>query len=118
MNKLNALLLQVQERPEEISFSAVIEAIDESYDFTPTGFKNGYTYNEAGQNNGSCKVFALAQLHNLSAVETLSLFGDFYRVDVLAHPEKEDHQNIRNFIKFGWSGISFEGEALTQKTNG
>ncbi|WP_228411668.1 HopJ type III effector protein [Chryseobacterium sp.] len=23
-----------------------------------------------------------------------------------------DHQNIRNFMEFGWDGISFEGEAL------
>lgn len=115
MNKLDTLLHQLRENPKAINFSTVIETIDEAYDFTPTGFKNGHTYNEENQNNGSCKVFAFAQLYDLSATETLNLFGDYYRVDVLEHPEKKDHQNIRNFIKFGWSGISFEGKALSEK---
>jgi hypothetical protein len=115
MNKLEALLAQIKGNSESISFQAVIETIDESYTFTPTGFKNGYTYNEAGQNNGSCKVFSFAQMNNLSASETLNLFGDYYRIDVLDHPEKDDHANIRNFIKFGWSGIEFENAALIEK---
>jgi HopJ type III effector protein len=34
-------------------------------------------------------------------------------VDVLENPEATNHQNIRNFMKTGWAGISFEGTALT-----
>jgi hypothetical protein len=34
---------------------------------------------------------------------------------VLKHPEATDHQNIRNFMKTGWEGIRFEGEALKAK---
>lgn len=100
---------------EDIHFSDVIEFIDEHYSFTPTAFKNGETYNEANQNNGSCKIFAFAQMENLNQDETLSLFGDFYTKDVLENPEGNDHQNIRNFMKFGWEGIEFEGIALVKK---
>jgi len=109
------LLEQLEKAPETINFKEVIAYIDENYDFTPTKFTNGNTTNEANQNNGSCKVFSFAQLKNLSKEQTLSLFGEFYREDVLNNPDGTDHQNIRNFIKFGWDGISFDGEALKKK---
>jgi hypothetical protein len=109
------LLEQLKNSPETIQFKDVIAHIDENYDFTPTKFKNGNTVNEANQNNGSCKVFSFAKLNELSKEDTLKLFGEFYREDVLKNPEGTDHQNIRNFMEFGWSGISFEGEALTKK---
>lgn len=51
-------------------------------------------------------------MNNLSEKDTLALFGDFYRNDVLQNPEGEDHQNIRNFIKYGWNGIQFTEDAL------
>ncbi|WP_136666649.1 HopJ type III effector protein [Flavobacterium sp. H122] len=98
-----------------VFFQEVIAFIDENYDFTPTAFKNGNQYNEAGQNNGSCKVFAFAQLQDLSKEETLSLFCEYYQ-DVLKTPEAVDHQNIRNFMQFSWEGISFEGEPLLLKS--
>lgn len=106
------LLDKIKNKPEEVSFQEVIAYIDENYTFTPTKFTNGEVVNEENQNNGSCKIFSFAKKQGLSVEQTLHLFGDYYRVDVLQHPENEDHQNIRNFIKFGWEGISFEGEAL------
>ncbi|QBO58542.1 HopJ type III effector protein [Chryseobacterium salivictor] len=109
------LLEHIKNTPETIGFKEVIAYIDEHYNFTPTQFKNGNTINEGNQNNGSCKVFSFAKLNDLSKEETLSLFGDFYRNDVLENPEGTDHQNIRNFMEFGWEGISFEGEALKKK---
>lgn len=109
------LFEQLENTPQEIQFKEVIAFIDEHYDFTPTKFINGNTVNEADQNNGSCKVFSFAKLNDLSKEETLSLFGAFYREDVLKNPEGKDHQNIRNFIEFGWDGISFEGKALMRK---
>lgn len=108
-------LQQLVQNPENIMFNDVISFIDERYDFTPTKFTNGNTVNEADKNNGSCKVFSFAKLNDLSKDETLTLFGDFYRNDVLKNPTGSDHQNIRNFMQFGWDGISFEGEALKQK---
>jgi len=107
---------QLEKAPHEIQFKDVIAFIDAHYDFTSTGFTNGNTVNEADQNNGSCKVFSFAKLNALSKDETLALFGDFYRTDVLQNPEGDDHQNIRNFIEFGWDGISFEGEALKRRS--
>jgi hypothetical protein len=56
--------------------------------------------------------FFVAKLNGLSKEETLACFGAFYRNDVLQNPEGTDHQNIRNFIEFGWDGIEFEGQAL------
>jgi hypothetical protein len=109
------LLEQLKNNPETIQFKEVIAYIDENYDFTPSSIKNGDTVNEAGQNNGSCKVFSFAKLQGFSKDQTLSLFGEFYREDVLKNPEAADHQNIRNFMRYGWDGISFEGESLQQK---
>ena len=106
------LLTQLKTSPETIDFKEVITYIDEHYDFTPTKFTNGNTVNEAGENYGSCKIFSFAKLNKLSKEETLALFGDFYRTEVLKNPEGSDHQNIRNFQQFGWDGISFDGEAL------
>ncbi|WP_153394452.1 HopJ type III effector protein [Chryseobacterium vaccae] len=105
----------VKNNPESIQFKEVIAYIDEHYDFTPTAFKNGNTMNEAGQNNSSCKVFSFAKLQKLSKEQTLPLFAEFYKEDVLKNPEGTDHQNIRNFMEYGWDGIVFEGEALKEK---
>lgn len=112
---LNTFLAQLTKSPETIQFQDSIATIDSHYDFTPTAFRNGELHNAAGQNSGSCKLFSFAQLHQLTQEQTLACFGDYYRVDVLQHPDATDHQNIRNFIKFGWSGIHFEGQALTVK---
>jgi len=109
------ILEQLKNSPESIHFKEVIAYIDDHYNFTPTKFKNGNTANEADQNNGSCKVFSFAKLNDLSKQDTLNLFGEFYREDVLKNPDGSDHQNIRNFMEFGWDGISFESEALTKK---
>ncbi len=109
------LLDKIHNSPESISFAEVIAHIDANFVFSPTRFINGSAINEAGQNNGSCKVLSFAQLNNLTVDQTLSLFGDYYRVDVLGNPEGTDHQNIRNFMKFGWGGIKFDGVALSQK---
>lgn len=109
------LLDKIKQDANSISFAEVIAYIEEKYEFIPTQFSNGAITNEAGQNNGSCKIFYFAKLQHLSPVETLSLFGDYYRVDVLGKPEGIDHQNIRNFMQTGWDGIQFEGEVLRLK---
>lgn len=109
------ILDQLKTSPETIDFKEVIAFIDGNYSFTPTRFKNGNTVNKADENNGSCKLFSFAKLNDLSKEETLALFGDFYRTDVLKNPGGNDHQNIRNFMQYGWDGIAFEGEALAEK---
>ena len=113
--KLNAFLQKLNATPEQIAFTDTIAVIDALYDFTPTAFKNGELKNEAGQNNGSCKLFAFAKLQNLNQQQTLNCFGAYYRDDVLKHPEATDHQNIRNFMKHGWAGVKYESNALKTK---
>ncbi|MBO6754383.1 MAG: HopJ type III effector protein [Spongiibacter sp.] len=109
-----ALLQQLADGTAD--FADVISHIDTHYDFQPTAFRNGDTYNDAGTNNGSCKIFAFGKLKGLSPQQTLNAFGDYYRKDVLQNPEGSDHANIRNFIQHGWEGIDFEGEALTARS--
>ena len=52
-------------------------------------------------------------MNQLDQSQTLNLFGDYYRLDVLNNPEGTDHQNIRNFMEQGWEGVSFQSPALT-----
>jgi len=98
-----------------VEFNSVIQVIDSEYEFTPTRFINGNQVNEANTNNGSCKIFAFAKLNGLSEQAALNAFGDYYTVDVLQNPDKDDHQNIRNFMNLGWNGIQFDGDALVKK---
>ncbi len=100
-----------------VSFDETMSVIMTHYDYTPSTFTNGIgdeaLINQAGTNEGSCKIFAFARLHELNEEETLNLFGDYYRVDVLQNPEGTGHQNIRNFMKSGWQGIRFSEDRLS-----
>jgi len=104
---------------DPVDFQETIAVLTEHYDYHPAEFRNGLgehcLVNAAGVNEGSCKIFAFALLHDLDKQQTLNLFGDFYRVDVLGDPEGKSHQNIRNFIKYGWEGIEFEEMPLEEK---
>lgn len=113
--KLNDFLQRLNESPESIIFADTMAVIESLYEFNPTPFRNGSLQNESGKNNGSCKIFSFARLHGLSQQQTLHCFGGYYRDDVLGKPDGTDHQNIRNFIKTGWSGIEFDGTPLTPK---
>ncbi len=114
---LKELLALLENAPQQVEFQDVIDTIDASYHYQPTRFKNGATLNEAGSNAGSCKIFAFAQLQGLSKEQTLACFGQYYRDDVLQHPEASDHANIRNFMSTGWDGILFDSVALTPLTD-
>lgn len=115
MNNMENFLNKIKSNPEILTFQETIEVLESNYNFTPTAFKNGNQINNAGENNGSCKIFAFAKIHQLEKDQTLALFGSYYFDDVLKNPDGNDHQNIRNFMIFGWDGISFEGEALELK---
>lgn len=112
---LKKLLEQLNSQPENVEFEDVMTVVADNFDYTPSQFTNGDTVNEAGTNEGSCKIFAFAKLANLSPEQTLHCFGRFYRKDVLENPEGKDHANIRNFIKYGWDKVSFAQTALTEK---
>ena len=112
---INSFLEKLNKTPESIDFADTIAVIEENYVFEPTAFENGVLHNAAGENSGSCKLFAFAELHNLPEAATLSCFGDYYYDDVLKNPEGTNHQNIRNFMKTGWDGIAFYGSPLVSK---
>ncbi len=112
---LNDFLQKLNDTPDTIEFTETMAVIEALYDFTETEFKNSELCNAAGENSGSCKLFAFAQLQNLTKEQTLACFGSYYQDDVLKNPDATDHKNIRNFIAHGWSGISFSGVPLQKK---
>lgn len=112
-------LISRTRKGERVAFEDTVRAIDAAYRYTPTGFTNGLgedtVQNPPGVNEGSCKIFSFARLHELTEAETLALFGDHFWKDVLENPQGDDHRNIRTFMKHGWSGIHFEGQALAPR---
>jgi type III HopJ-like effector protein len=114
--ELESFLNKLRTEPESIEFAETIETIESNYDYTPAAFKNGNVTNEAGLNEGSCKILAFAFINNLTVTETLNCFGDYYRKDVLGNPTGDDHQNIRQFILDGFAGIEFDSLPLHIKS--
>lgn len=115
---LNTFLKKIR-NDTPVSFNETIAVITENYDYHATEFSNGLNerllVNLAETNEGSCKIFAFALIHQLTESQTLNLFGDYYREDVLKNPNGSGHQNIRNFMRDGWQGIVFKTSALTAK---
>ncbi len=111
--------LEKAKNKESLQFNETIEIISNNYNYEPSEFSNGLdnkkVINTAGTNEGSCKIFSFAQLNQLDQQQTLNLFGDFYHKEVLSDPTGTSHQNIRNFMRFGWEGINFSQQALTLK---
>lgn len=106
------LLSQLRLNSDEVSFDQVMQVVSDNYSYTPATFSNGDLLNEAGTNEGSCKIFYFAKLNNLTEQQTLACFGRYYHEDVLQNPHGSDHGNIRNFIKTAWQGIEFQSIAL------
>ena len=116
---LAELILQIQNNPELVDFNSVISTIDSEYQYTPSKFTNGVgqdvVINESSTNEGSCKIFAFAQLNNLTKQQALACFGKYYREDVLKNPEGTDHANIRTLIKYDLNDIKFDNNVLIKK---
>ena len=102
---------------EHVSFAETQSLIACNYQYTPVRFATGLgsdrVENEAGNNEGSCKILSFAKLQHLDPNATLRLFGDYYWVDVLRHPEAENHRNLRNLMRYGWEGVVFSAPALS-----
>ena len=97
-------------------FADTLAVIEQNYIFQPTAFKNGDVENAKGQNEGSCKVLALAILEGLTDEEALLAFAEHYR-SVLATPDNNDHQNIRSLQKNGLKAVTFEQFPLQKLNN-
>ena len=111
---MNTFINKLKTNPTEIIFSETMQVIENNYHFTPTAFTNGEIKNNAGENSGSCKLFAFAVHQQLTKEETLFCFGEHYK-NVLEDENGESHQNIRNFMKTSFDGLHFESDALKLK---
>lgn len=109
---VSALLNGLQKKA--IHFNDVISFIDDYYRYTPVAFVNGMMHNNAGENEGSAKVFGFAKHHGLNQLDTLQLFGEHY-AKVMATPNGTDHANIRNFLHWGWQGFLMQHNPLTPR---
>lgn len=108
----------VEMSADDLTFEEVMENIDEHFEDGLIEFKNGDIVNAPGENAGSAKLLSYAALSGMDKETTLKLWGQYYR-EVLADPDGDSHQNIRNFMKYGWEGVPFEnGIALTRKNTG
>lgn len=116
---LETLLNLLRTRPDTVEFQDVMAVIADNYDYSPCRFTNGLgddlVVNAAGENEGSCKIFAFGKLLGLSEDQILACFGKFYREDVLQQPDELNHANIRTFMRHGWAGIHFDGQVLVAK---
>ena len=63
---IDSFLQKLKQTANSITFPETIAVIEENYHFKQTAFKNGNLQNGAGENSGSCKLFAFAQIQNLN----------------------------------------------------
>lgn len=96
-------------------FSTTLEFVEQWFEFNATAFKNGSVSNTAEQNQGSCKVLALAEQLELNDQQTLLCFGEHYR-DVVATPDVDNHHNLRRLQRDGRTDIQFDQFPLTAKS--
>ena len=111
---IQQFITKLKVSPTEINFADTMQVIEDNYNFTPTTFTNGDITINAGENSGSCKLFAFAVHQKLRKEETLFCFGEHYK-NVLEDENGDSHQNIRNFMKSGFEGLAFDDEALELK---
>jgi hypothetical protein len=95
-------------------FSVTLAFVETWFEFTPTAFENGSLQNGVDENQGSARVFALGNELGLTDKQTLLCFGEHYR-DVLDQPDGDSHGNIRNFMKTGANGVSFDKFPLVKR---
>ena len=111
---IKEFIIKLKENPTKVTFAETMQVIEDNYIFTPNAFTNGEIKNKAGENSGSCKLFAFALHQQLTKEETLFCFGEHYQ-SVLKDKNGTSHQNIRNFMKTGFESLVFENEVLTLK---
>lgn len=106
--------LLAKSKQQKLQFQDVLDHIANQYAYTPSSFANGDLKNAQEENQGSAKVLYFAQLNKLSQADTLLLFAEHYQ-NVLDNPTAENHQNIRQFMQHGWTGVVFEQRVLADK---
>lgn len=94
-------------------FADTLAFIEAHYDYRPSGFVNGSVHNASTENQGSCKVLAMAQDLALTDEQALHCFAEHY-ASVLADPDGSAHANIRALMDTGLAGVRFESFPLTR----
>lgn len=110
----HALITSLESGTHE--FGETLAFVDQWFEFTPSGFSNGPIRNESNENQGSCKVLALAEQLQLSHQQLLYCFGEHYR-DVLATPDVENHFNLRHLVASERTETQFDQFPLERKTD-
>ncbi len=111
-NALQAFLAAIE--TDSHQFADTLAFINQWFDFTPSAFRNGMVDNTAEQNQGSCRVLAMALLLGLGNEQVLKCFGEHFR-DVLATPNANNHHNLRRLQQEGLVDIHFEHPPLRRK---
>ena len=97
-----------------ICISPFIPFIDQHYDYTPSAFDNGTLHNAETENQGSCKVLAMATDSGFDDEQALLCFAEHYQA-VRDDPEGSAHGNIRQLMRTGLKAVRFETFPLTRR---
>ena len=95
-------------------FADTLGFIEQHYDYRPSGFQNGPLYNRADENQGSCRILAMALDLGLSDDQALACFGEHYQ-SVLADPNGSGHANIRALKQHGLAAVRFDQPPLKRR---
>ena len=95
-------------------FADTLGFIERHYDYRPSGFHNGPLYNRADENQGSCRILAMALDLGLSDDQALACFGEHYQ-SVLADPNGSGHANIRALMQHGLAAVRFDQPPLKRR---
>ncbi|MEH6671279.1 HopJ type III effector protein [Halopseudomonas sp.] len=98
----------------EHRFADTLAFIEAHYAYQPSVFQNGPVRNGASENQGSCKVLAMALDQGLTDLQALQCFAEHYQA-VLEHPAGSDHANIRALRDHGLTAVTFETPPLTRR---
>lgn len=96
------------------TFAETLDFIEQHYHFSPSAFDNGPLHNSAEQNQGSCKVLAMALDLGLSEQQALQCFAEHYQA-VLDDPRGDAHGNIRALMQHGLGQVRFNRPPLTRR---
>ena len=95
-------------------FADTLAFMDQLYHYQPSGFHNGPLYNSAQQNQGSCRVLAMALDLGLSDGQALACFAEHYQ-SVLQQPDGTEHANIRTLMQHGLGAVRFDNPPLIRR---
>ena len=98
----------------EHHFADSLAFIEQHYHYQPSGFHNGPLYNSAEQNQGSCRILAMALDLGLNDQQALQCFAEHYQ-SVLSDPEGNTHANIRTLMQHGLAAVHFDRPPLSQR---